>query len=181
MRHSQESLVLAPAIALVLSLAFGVPAAHAQQKPAPGKPPAKADPPREHRPFLPPPGMTPPGMPPALQGLQDAARHMPWRELCKPATDVALSLLSGNSPKLLSDIVTQLLSGNRAKLLSEISPSLLSGNKPEILSGNEVQILSGNRISIFSNIKIEIHITGSGNQNGPQGPPPPREEPAKRR
>ncbi len=120
-----------------------------------------------------------------------------WDKLAELTVDLAVKLLSGNEAhllseneaELLSDNQTELLSGNSPKLLSEISPNLLSGNEPELLSGNSVSLFSGNRVSILSGIKLEIHISNSGNNGapgfGPAGPVPapgvaPRKAPPQR-
>jgi hypothetical protein len=82
------------------------------------------------------------------------------------------ALLSGNKPEILSGNKPEVLSGNKAAMLSGNKPEILSGNKPEILSGNKPTVLSGNTTpilsgnSFLSNIKIEIHITNSGNGAG---------------
>ncbi len=125
---------------------------------------------------------------PMLRALHEAARTGAWKRIGKPAVEVATSVLSGNSPKLFSDLVAQLLSGNHTKLLVENKPEVLTGDHPKVLSGNEARLLSGNKanisdneasccshnqISLFSNIKIEIYVSGTGNQVGGPGPHPP--------
>jgi len=112
-----------------------------------------------------------------IHKLKDAgALQKPlWDRLLRFAFDVLsgneTELLSGNEAELLSDNKAEILSGNRPKLLSEISPQLLSGNKPKLLSENQTPILSGNRVSVLSNIKVEIHITNSGNNATPKPAP----------
>lgn len=87
-----------------------------------------------------------------------------WDRLLKSIVDVGIDLLSGNEAELLSNNEAELLSGNRAEVLSGNSPKLLSDNKPELLSRNQTLILSGNRISLRPQIKVEIHISNSGNR-----------------
>ncbi len=178
-------------VALAVAVTFSANA-FASEKPAPKTPPAKPAPPQIKRVFPPPHG----GLPPVLKGLHEAAKNVPWQQFGKPAVDVAAALLSGNNPKILSEILPEILSDNQTKLVSDNeahvlsgnAPNLLSGNEPEILSGNKAEVLSGNHISILSNIKIEIHISETGNNSGNEVPPPPRKpeppkspRPAKRR
>ena len=176
MRHKFNAAVVGMLVLLTVVI-FSAPQAFSQE-PKPAR--ATAKPPNPARethamtppakiPFWPTTGpasrTVPPGLAERLKELAKAPFSQ-WQELARSVCDVAVNLLSGNVPHILSENKTELLSGNSPKLSAEINPTLLSGNKPEILSGNRTALFSGNRVSILSGIKFEIHIHGSGNNNG---------------
>ena len=94
------------------------------------------------------------------------SRLIPIQEAAKRAWEVGVDVLSGNAQHLFSGNSAEILSDiDKPKILSENNPQVLSGNKPEILSGNKAMMLSGNHVSILSGIKVEIHVSDSGNNN----------------